>query len=87
MSTNQKKLVKSNFVRTPYGAFNKHHAVSVTPTDTGVAVFGDNNGMLFWMPEADEKKALRVSHALANALIDGEAIDWKQLGYEVTTPK
>jgi len=87
MSTNQKKLVKSNFVRTPFGVFSKNNVVSITSTDTGVAVFGDGNSMLFWMQEPDTKKAQQVSNALSNALIDGTAIDWKQLGYEVTTPK
>jgi hypothetical protein len=87
MSTTVKKLVKSNFVRTPFGAFNKNHVISITPTDTGVAVFGDNNAMLFWMQESDAKKAQRVSHALSNALIDNTAIDWKNLGYDDTTPK
>jgi len=87
MSANAKKIVKSNFIRTPGGVFNKNHVISITATDTGVAVFGDNNAMLFWMEEPDAKKAQRVSHALSNSLIDGEAIDWKQLGYEAATPK
>jgi len=87
MSTTAKKLNKSNFIRTPAGAFNKNHVISITATDTGVAVFGDNNAMLFWMQEPDDKKAQQVSHALSNALIDNKAIDWKQLGYNDILPK
>lgn len=87
MSTTVKKIVKSNFIRTPFGAFNKNHVISITATDTGVAVFGDNNAMLFWMQESDVNKAKRVSHALSNALIDGKTIEWKQLGYDENTPK
>jgi hypothetical protein len=87
MSTIVRNLVKSNFVRTPFGAFNKNHVISITPTDTGVAVFGSDNAMLFWMQESDAKKAQRVSHALSNALIDNTPIDWKSLGYDDTPPK
>ena len=83
MSVPVRKLNKSNFVRTPFGVFNKNHVISITPTDTGVAVFGDSNALLFWLQESDAKKARRVSDALSNALIDGKAIDWKQLGYEL----
>jgi len=82
MSSAVRKLNKSNFIRTPFGVFNKNHVVSITPMDTGVAVFGDNNALLFWLQESDAKKAKRVSDALSNALIDSKAIDWKQLGYE-----
>lgn len=81
MST-ARKLNKSNFIRTPMGVFNKNHVVSITPTDTGVAVLGDNNALLFWLPESDTKKAKKVSDALSNSLIDSKPIDWKQLGYE-----
>lgn len=82
MSSAVRKLNKSNFVRTPFGAFNKNHVISITPTDTGVAVFGDNNALIFWLQEADAKKALILSDALTNAVIDNKAIDWKKLGYE-----
>jgi len=82
MSVPVRKLNKSNFVRTPFGVFNKNHVISITPTDTGVAVFGDGNALIFWLQESDAKKALRVSDALSNAVIDNKVIDWKQLGYE-----
>ncbi|MET1253815.1 hypothetical protein [Aliikangiella maris] len=81
MST-ARKLNKSNFIRTPVGAFNKNHAISITPTDTGVAVLGENNALLFWLPESDTKKAQLVSDALSNAIIENKPIDWKRLGYE-----
>jgi hypothetical protein len=87
MSTIVRNLVKSNFVRTPSGVFNKNHVISITATDTGVAVFGGDNAMLFWMQESDAKKAQRVSHALSNAVIDNTPIDWKSLGYDDTSPK
>ncbi|MFD2165147.1 hypothetical protein ACFSJY_02630 [Thalassotalea euphylliae] len=80
MST-AKKLNKSNFVRTPFGAFNKNHVISITPTDSGVAVFGDGNALIFWLEEKDEKKARKVADALTDAVIDGAKLDWKQLGY------
>ena len=80
MSTIKKNI--SKFIRTPVGAFNKNHAISITPTDTGVAVLGENSSLLFWLPESDTKKAQRVSDALSNAIIDNKPIDWKQLGYD-----
>ncbi len=82
MSAPVRKLNKSNFIRTPFGVFNKNHVIAITPTDSGVAVFGDGNALIFWLQEPDAKKARKVSDALSNALVDSKPIDWKQLGYE-----
>lgn len=70
------RIAKKDFIRTPFGGFNKSTVGSVSPMETGVAVLDSENRMIYWHEEANAEIARTVGRAIMDAVMDGTEIDW-----------